>query len=85
MRWYGVAAILAIGGLVTAALMSCKNPVSAATGAGHSASLSGFQGNELAQNAPDFPSGLEWLNTDRPFSLKDLRGKVVVLDFWTFG
>ncbi len=35
--------------------------------------------------APDFPAGLEWLNTDRPLSLVDLRGKIVVLDFWTFG
>ncbi len=35
-------------------------------------------------NAPDFPAGLEWLNTDRPLSLKELRGKVVLLDFWTY-
>jgi hypothetical protein len=35
-------------------------------------------------NAPDFPAGLDWLNTDRPLSLSDLRGKVVLLDFWTF-
>jgi hypothetical protein len=35
-------------------------------------------------NAPDFPAGLDWVNTDRPLSLKDLRGKVVLLDFWTF-
>ncbi len=35
-------------------------------------------------NAPDFPEGLEWLNTDHPLSIKDLRGKVVLLDFWTF-
>ncbi len=35
-------------------------------------------------NAPDFPAGLEWLNTERPLSLKDLRGKVVLLDFWTY-
>ncbi len=34
--------------------------------------------------APDFPEGLEWLNTDRPLSLRDLRGKVVLLDFWTY-
>jgi hypothetical protein len=26
-----------------------------------------------------------WLNSDRPLRLEDLRGKVVVLDFWTFG
>ena len=35
-------------------------------------------------NAPDFPPGLDWLNTRRPFSLRDLRGKLVLLDFWTF-
>lgn len=35
-------------------------------------------------NAPDFLGGKGWLNTDHPISLKDLRGKVVLLDFWTF-
>jgi hypothetical protein len=34
--------------------------------------------------APEFPGGLEWLNVERPLSLLGLRGKVVVLDFWTF-
>jgi len=36
-------------------------------------------------NAPDFPAGLEWVNTDRPVSLGDLRGKIVILEFWTYG
>ncbi len=35
--------------------------------------------------APDFLAGLDWLNTGRPLTLKDLRGKVVLLDFWTYG
>ena len=35
-------------------------------------------------NAPDFPSDLDWLNTDEPVSMKDLRGKIVILDFWTY-
>ncbi len=26
-----------------------------------------------------------WLNTDRPLRLRDLRGKVVLLEMWTFG
>lgn len=34
--------------------------------------------------APDFPPGAEWLNTDHPITLKDLRGKLVLLDFWTY-
>ncbi len=34
--------------------------------------------------APEFPQGLDWLNTDRPLSMKDLRGKIVLLDFWTY-
>lgn len=39
---------------------------------------------EGTAEAPDFPPGLDWLNTDRPISLKDLRGKIVLLDFWTY-
>src|SRR5688572_18723253 len=35
-------------------------------------------------NAPDFPEGIQWLNTEKPISLRDLRGKVVLLDFWTY-
>jgi len=35
---------------------------------------------------PDFPVGVDWLNTERPLSLtRDLRGKIVLLDFWTLG
>ena len=35
--------------------------------------------------APVFPAHLEWINVTRPLTWKDLRGKVVVLDFWTYG
>ncbi|NNC74314.1 MAG: redoxin domain-containing protein, partial [Acidimicrobiia bacterium] len=35
--------------------------------------------------APEFPDGLDWLNTEAPLSIAELRGKVVLLDFWTYG
>jgi DNA-binding beta-propeller fold protein YncE len=35
--------------------------------------------------APEFPDGLTWINTGRDVSLAELRGKVVLLDFWTYG
>ena len=34
--------------------------------------------------APDLVGGVAWLNTSGPIHMRDLRGKVVLLDFWTF-
>lgn len=34
--------------------------------------------------APEFPEDLEWLNSSRPITLKELKGKFVLLDFWTY-
>src|SRR5438034_6929902 len=39
---------------------------------------------EGTRPAPEFPAGLDWLNTDRPVTLAGLKGKVVLLDFWTY-
>ncbi len=39
-----------------------------------------------AVRAPDFPTGLDWLNTaGRSLTLADFRGKILLLDFWTYG
>src|SRR5437763_1099667 len=35
--------------------------------------------------APELEGGRGWLNTDRPLTIAGLRGKVVLLDFWTYG
>ena len=34
--------------------------------------------------APDFPAGMDWLNTEKPVTIANLRGKIVILDFWTY-
>jgi thiol-disulfide isomerase/thioredoxin len=36
-------------------------------------------------HAPDFAGARDWLNVPKPLSLRALRGKVVLLDFWTYG
>ncbi|WP_162054443.1 thioredoxin-like domain-containing protein [Pontibacter pamirensis] len=36
-------------------------------------------------NAPEIQTEYGWLNTNRDWSIKDFRGKIVLLDFWTFG
>ena len=41
-------------------------------------------GGMATMGAPEFPEGMQWLNTGRPLTLEELRGKVVLLDFWTY-
>lgn len=43
--------------------------------------LFAFQGRI---HAPEFREGLSWFNTVNPLRMKDLRGRLVLLDFWTY-
>ena len=36
-------------------------------------------------HAPELTGATEWFNVPAPLTLKALRGKVVLLDFWTYG
>ena len=39
-----------------------------------------------AYPAPAFPVGLDWIHTGgRSLTIQDLQGKLVLLDFWTYG
>lgn len=54
------------------------------TGCGHSP----HKKNNFTINgplAPEITTQYGWLNTDRSYSLKDFKGKIVLLDFWTLG
>ncbi|WP_250124448.1 thioredoxin-like domain-containing protein [Chroococcidiopsis sp. CCMEE 29] len=34
--------------------------------------------------APELPQNQTWLNTDHPLSIQQLKGRVIILDFWTY-
>ena len=36
-------------------------------------------------HAPEITGGRGWLNTDKPLSIAALKGKIILLDFWTYG
>jgi len=39
-----------------------------------------------AVRAPEFPDTLDWIHTGgRRLTLGDFRGKLLLLDFWTYG
>lgn len=52
-------------------------------------SAKGFSEMSLSQRgrvrAPELEGARGWLNTERPLSLAALKGKAVLLDFWTYG
>jgi hypothetical protein len=46
--------------------------------------MTSFSTDDLVR-APTFPTDLDWINTDTPLRLEDLRGKFVLLDFFSYG
>lgn len=80
--------ILALA-VVTAACSPASdgNEASTTTGPPEQTATTAYGGPSYAGtiDAPDFPEGLEWINVDGEIALDDLRGKVVLLDFWTYG
>ncbi|HEX3230513.1 MAG TPA: thioredoxin-like domain-containing protein, partial [Pyrinomonadaceae bacterium] len=52
--------------------------------AGNRVGISAAQ-SQPRRRAPELTGGRGWLNTDKPLSLAGLKGKIVLLDFWTYG
>jgi cytochrome c biogenesis protein CcdA/thiol-disulfide isomerase/thioredoxin len=71
---------------VTAQKVASAKPVS--TGAEREVAIPGVQTPSLPDlgTAPEFADTQDWFNTpgDRPLTLKELRGHVVLIDFWTY-
>ncbi len=82
-RLYAVVALVLVGGLLLALGMSV---VLAQDGEGQPDESGEAEFTYYGEvNAPDFPEDADWINTAGPISIADLRGKVVILDFWTYG
>lgn len=81
---------LAAVGLMTAAICGCGEsngvlPVAQAQPAPSAAANAKSVENPYAHRIPAPPLvGGDWVNTAAPLSLADLRGRFVLLDFWTF-
>ncbi len=54
-------------------------------GSGNDSLVTPTSSGDSGLAAPDFPAGQTWFNVSQPLTIGDLRGKVVVLDFWTLG
>jgi len=48
------------------------------------AAAGAYSPQEKGMKAPELAGGVGWLNTDKPVTLASLKGKVVLLDFWTY-
>lgn len=48
-------------------------------------------GNEVDERyvgsipAPPFPEDIDWINVENPLTMEGLQGKIILLDFWTYG
>ena len=80
---WGLTALLLLAGLFIAGVLWLRHPLASADSL-HTVASRGLQEGGDARPAPELDGGLEWFNTAGPLRMKDLRGKVVLLDFWTY-
>ncbi len=87
MRFHSaVGATAAVSIMLGLLMTTCAHAPAAAAGLGHGFLQAAGPGQapDARPEAPEFPAGVQWLNTDRPLTLRELRGKFVVIDFWTY-
>jgi thiol-disulfide isomerase/thioredoxin len=75
---------LALALLIPLTLSSIQAQVETETPGGEEVPSSQYAGRADLP-APEFPTGVDWVNVPAPLTMQALRGKVVILDFWTYG
>lgn len=80
-RWFWAAAAVGIGALMLL-LAYTSGPMRAQEAEATMTPTELYAGKV---NAPEFPEGMDWINVEAPLTMAGLRGKVVLLDFWTYG
>ncbi|MDI9314342.1 MAG: cytochrome c biogenesis protein/redoxin [Hydrotalea sp.] len=73
-----------LGGLIILSAMLIATNVYAAENRPAVTFGDGVYDKPLSFTAPDFVGIQQWLNVDKPWAMGDLRGKVVVINFWTY-
>jgi len=75
-NWFRLPIVIAVG------LIACVGLAYFMSGGNRLDTIHAAQGEDQPA-APELDGGLAWLNTAGPLKMKDLKGKIVILDFWT--
>lgn len=79
--WTGIAAALVTGACFGGGGGSSSQP----DGVDNVASEQPRKSWAGTEPSPAIPGGVTWFNVQRPLTLEELKGRVVLLDFWTLG
>lgn len=77
--------LLALITLIAAACGGSSPSASGGTGGDSDTATPDRKSWAGTQPAPAFPGGLSWFNVQSPPTVESLRGKMVLIDFWTLG
>ncbi len=88
--WWGTAVFLILLLVVACTAPAGEEPASSTTAPPTTITTMAEEKEEIVVDLPDMGGAPEflndvWLNSDGPVTLAAQRGKVVLLEFWTFG